>query len=49
MKKVKSYLFNVTLRGVGTDADKAWQDAVEQFALDAGATPEDYKDEGRIL
>lgn len=40
-KMTKRYEFKVTLVGHGDNADEAWQDATESFALDPGATPDE--------
>ena len=37
------HTFTVTLSGFGRDADAAWQDAVEGFSQDPGATPDEFE------
>jgi hypothetical protein len=43
MNKEKIYHFTVILAGTGKNPDEAWNDAVEGFIQDSGATPEDYE------
>lgn len=38
------YDFIITICGSGDNADDAWRDAAEGFALDPGCTPEDYEE-----
>lgn len=38
---MKKYEFNVVLSGTGETKETAWEDAVEGFMSDPGATPED--------
>ena len=38
-----TYYFTVTLSGRGETPDEAWRDAVEAFANDFGATPDEFE------
>ena len=42
---MKRYEFTITIAGYGKNPDEAWEDAVEGFVLDPGATPDksEYK------
>lgn len=43
MGKFGTYYFKVTLAGGGNSLEEAWNDAIEAFCQDPGATPEDYE------
>ena len=43
----KSYLFTVVLRGIGTNDETAWEDAVDAFTNDPGE-PHTIQYEGKI-
>ncbi len=34
------YYFKVTISGTGKSPDDAWADAIEQFSMEPGCTPE---------
>lgn len=40
------YLFNIQLAGEGDTPEDAWVDAINAFAADPGATPENYEKNG---
>lgn len=39
----KTYHFNITLAGMGCDKELAWIDACENFQMDWGCCPEEFK------
>ena len=43
MKKFGVYHFKIILAGGGESPEEAWNDAIEGFCQDPGATPEDYE------
>jgi hypothetical protein len=42
---MKTYEFTITLSATAADADTAWEQALEAFAMDPGTVPEDYTEE----
>jgi hypothetical protein len=49
LNEMRRFEFTITLAGYGKDADMAWIDACENFSLDWGTTPTEYKETGEIL
>jgi hypothetical protein len=41
LSEMKTWEWNITLRGSGETSEEAWKDAVEHFQLDPGCEPED--------